>query len=126
MRPEGDCAGVHRARQLESWATVGVLDHLAVVPLETCRRTQRLGKGFFGGKSGSKGGQGQSCLFGREEPVSQRGCALERLPEPRHIYDINADSNDHSTSVSLHDPTPGSLRHSTVTDFAKFRGWSTS
>src|SRR5690606_5341211 len=54
----------------------------------------------------------RQVLLGRgEHPVPQRGRPLQRLAEALDVDDVDADSDDH---------------HSTVTDLARLRGWSTS
>ncbi len=53
---------------------------------------------------------GRSRLVRGEQPAAQSRGARQRLVEPGHVDDVDAHAHDHST----------------VTDFARLRGWSTS
>lgn len=101
VRSERDGSGMHRATQLERWAAVGILDDLAVVPLQSGWGSERLCEGLLGCEAGRQRGQGQRGLCGGKEPVAQGRRALERLPEALHVYDVYPDTNDHSVSLSL-------------------------
>lgn len=87
----------------------------AVLPHQTGGGTQCFGYGLFRGEP-----RGKPCqvitdlrqLVWMEHALPQTRRTRHGLGEPLHADDINADPDYHG--------------HSTVTDFARFRGWSTS
>ena len=123
--------------QHERRAPVGVLDHLAVVPLQTSRGAQRLGERLLGREPGGQRGQRQRALGRGEQPFAQGG--VRASARTAHVDDVDADPTITTSIPMSHDHRGRSLTqhrgvrclgavgcHSTVTDLARLRGWSTS
>ena len=72
-------AGRNGAAQLEATAAARVGDDLGVVPRQAAGRAERLGQRLLGGEPGGQRLQRQRGLGRGEQPVAQRGRALEGL-----------------------------------------------
>src|SRR6478752_1091741 len=102
-----------------------VLDvHLGVRPEQSAGRAERLREGLLRGEPGGERGgappltAGQQQLPFHEEPFGQLRRTLQRRVEPFDLGHVDPDPDDHARSLIP--------RYSTVTDFARLRGWSTS
>ena len=84
---------------------------------------------------------GRSASAGGEQPLDQPGRRSDGLGEPGHVADVDAHPDDHDCHSQRARCRPGPARpsdrpggaldtrtadHSTVTDLARLRGWSTS
>ena len=103
------------ADDLDHRLRTGDAAHGRVLPAHPRGRTERLGDGLLGREPRGQGGLGHLPLLGREQPVAQRRHPVQGVDEARDVDDVDADADDHAVPD-----------HSTVTDFARLRGWSTS
>src|SRR5919197_1493009 len=114
--------GGDRARHGEPGAAVGVVDHLAVVPVQADRRTERLGHRLLRREPrGERLGRAWIALLGGalgdgEQPLGQQWRARDGFGEPFHEHNVDADRDDHGSPL-------GVLTRMVARGSAPARGW---
>src|SRR6478672_1316298 len=89
-------AGLDAADDLQVRTAVVALVDGDVAPVQTGGGAERLGERLLRGEPGSERAQSEPALDLGEEPLLESGRALEGLPEPLDVHDVDADAEDHA------------------------------
>jgi hypothetical protein len=108
-----------------------------VLPDHPGRRLERLRRRLLGGEARGERAHVQVALERGEQPGHEAGGAGDLLLEAGDVHHVDAGADDHGPQPNDRRPAaredPGrragaaaGADYSTVTDFARLRGWSTS
>src|SRR3954468_6674928 len=103
VHPQVVGAGLHGAAHLQVRAAIRAAQHRGIGPVQADRRPEGLGQGLLGREPGRQGVQPQVALLLREQPLTQPRRALQGLPEPCDVDDVDAHSDDHGARLALLD-----------------------